>query len=373
MSDVSNAAAAPDPRSEVVFDGPFAPAGPGARVAYAWATPAVQAMLFLLSAVPVLIFAVIYSGVAIAGGEAPDASDGGLLAGSLIIQFPAWIALTLVWVRQFERRSLASAGFCGPAPFKRYAIGVAVGVGAIFAMGALSAPFAPQDEVMPAPSFAALATLPWLLTIAGVLLLFVVQSASEEIAFRGWMLSALGLRRGVVIATAVSTLAFAALHVHFFRADTLEITMILVVVVAIATLWGWLGRKGLIGGGVLGVLLLAVTPWSLTPGDLLFGAVAMTAIGFVGLFLALWAVNERSIYGVCGIHFAFNAAAVVVGMIMATGEDPGISPWGAFVKTLGEATATAGEASLAGAAVQLLVFAALSGAMLYRLKRKAGP
>ncbi len=314
----SPAAAASTPERE----GVYAPIAAGSRVTYVWATPIAQIGMYLVSVVPALIVAVavIVPVMVASGGAMP--TDGTLpaevelpaLVTALAVQFPVWALFIVIWVKGFERRSLASAGFRGPRVLQQYGVGLAVGLGIAVLLALLSPLVDPAvvEETGEALDFARVLQPDWLVMLTGVLALFLVQGACEEIAFRGWMLSAVAARRGVIAGIVMNIVVFGALHAHVFA-------------------------SGLIPGGA-----------------------AIVALTCVGLFLSLWAVAERSLAGVCGIHGAFNATIVLVGMVVSGAADPEATPGQVLLDTIREATALEGDSSSAGALLQLAVFAGLS-------------
>jgi hypothetical protein len=103
------------------------------------------------------------------------------------------------------------------------------------------------------------------------------------------------------------------------------------------------------------------------------GLAAISALTCIGLFLSLWALRERSIIGVCGVHGGFNASILVLGMIGAVAADPTVTPGGALIETFQAATTQSGDASAAGAVLQLAVFAGLSALVWLRLRRGPQP
>jgi membrane protease YdiL (CAAX protease family) len=286
--------------------------------------------MYLLSAAPALILAAIPVIIIAASGGAPVGEGGAIdpavelptLVIAILAQFPAWAALVIAWVVSFERRSLATAGFRGPGALGKYGLGLAVGLGIALAL-AIASPFVDPSAAMDTTDFdvSHLARPEWLVMLGGVVLMFLMQGACEEIAFRGWMMSSVAARWGLVGGVAMNIGTFGLFHIHVFA-------------------------SGLVAGGA-----------------------AILALTVVGLFLSLWAIQERSIAGVCGVHGAFNAAIVVLGMVGTAGADPEASPGDVLLQTIREATALSGDGSAAGAMLQLLVFAALSGLVWLRIRR----
>jgi membrane protease YdiL (CAAX protease family) len=314
--------------------GPFGPIAPGSRVTYVWATPLAQIGMYLISVVPALIVTAAVVVPLMLASETPVTADGTLppqielwvLLTALIIQFPAWAIFIAFWVKGFERRSLASAGLRGPFALKQYGIGLLAGIGVAVVLALLS-PFVDSEAAIQAEEGFEAARLlepQWLLMMSGVVALFLVQGACEEIAFRGWMMSAVAARRGMVMGVIVNIAVFGALHAHVFA-------------------------SGLVAG-----------------------TAAIIALTCVGLFLSLWAIAERSIAGVCGLHGAFNATIVIFGIIGMAASSPDATPGQVLLDTIREATALEGDASSAGALLQFAVFAAFS-ALIWRWLRTRRP
>ncbi len=172
----------------------------------------------------------------------------------LIFVFGAGALIALLWVRFIENRPLASMGLVGRAALPRFMRGLVMGlifcavvVFSIFALGG-------YDIAAIAP---ALQSPPALLMIGLLLIGFIVQGSTEEILMRGWVMSAMASRFGLIIAVLVNSTVFAALH---------------------------LGNEG-----------LDHINW-----------IAMANIVLVGIFLSFYAIREGSLLGVFGWHAAWN-------------------------------------------------------------------
>lgn len=157
---------------------------------------------------PVLGFSPILQSLGLENAERDPVGFAGLVA-FLLFAFIGTAVLVFVWVRWVERRSLASIGLGlagGPGLLLRgHAVGIVTAV-AVVAGVALGGGYVVGDV---GPAFGSARAL---FGIVVLLLSFVVQAGSEEILFRGWMLSA-GARRGhPAIAVGLSTLLFTFLH-----------------------------------------------------------------------------------------------------------------------------------------------------------------
>ena len=172
----------------------------------------------------------------------------------LFVMFGASSALMVLWVRFVENRPLASMGLRKQAALKRFGRGVLWGLAfnaavifTIYALGGYE-----LKAIAPALK------VPGALGIIALFFLgFTVQGSSEEIMMRGWVLSAMAARFGLVVAVLANAVVFAALH---------------------------LGNEG-----------LGHVNW-----------IAMLNIVLVGIFLSLYALREGSLLGVFGWHAAWN-------------------------------------------------------------------
>jgi len=127
----------------------------------------------------------------------------------LLLPFAALGLVVLAWVRFVERRPLASIGLTGGRATQTFALGLLTGVAmvttmvaAIWLVGSLA-----TDGI--GPAFRSQAALGG---IAVLLECFALQSSAEEILFRGWMLSAIAEKFGIVFAVVLSSLTFTFLH-----------------------------------------------------------------------------------------------------------------------------------------------------------------
>ena len=150
-----------------------------------------------------------------------------------------------------------------------------------------------------------------------------VQGPAEEVAFRGWVLQTLGVRLGVPAGVLLSSLGFAAMH-------------------------------------------LQVAGWT---------AYYLAEVFLFGLFCALYALYEGSLWGVCALHAAWNwAFANVLGL-----EDYGRGgvPGGTLVDLRDTSAPLPGAlpggpttGNLAGIVVHLLAIAAVLALAWWRAANK---
>ena len=173
------------------------------------------------------------------------------------------IAAFFLWVRFVEKRKVHPLGFDEKKRGRAYFSGAALGIFAVLLIVAVLQ-FTGSLEVRPAASLSPGTGLLALLSVAG----WAVQSASEEIAVRGWLIPTLGVRLGPLAAV-------------------------------------------LLTGGVFGVLHL------LNPGVSVLSFINLCLSGF---FFALFAIYSGDLLGVCGLHMGWNFAQSSLFGLSVSGE-----------------------------------------------------
>ncbi|PWE16634.1 hypothetical protein DDZ18_12795 [Marinicauda salina] len=318
----------------------YAPWPEGSRRTWGWAAIALVVVSYFVSALPIGIGVVVFTVQRTMAGAGPAEIEAAL-AGStmsfliplLLAQFVLWGGLAIAWAKLFEKRTLASLGLVLRGWSRRYGGGLLVGVGLVVvltlgvglvATGAPEAADAGELELAGA-DWSRLAETGILLALVGVAAVFLIQGAAEELVFRGWLMSTLVARWGRVAGVVASCLVFMLFHAHVF-----------------------------ISG-------------------LAFGAVAMLGVGATGVFFAVYALWTRNIVGVAAVHGAFNASAVIGPVAGRLAAEPD-RPLGDIVSEVFEsATGMAGPEAVAVGPelfVQLVLFGALSGIMVWRLSRR---
>lgn len=236
----------------------------------------------------------------------------------LIVSFGVLLLALWGWVWGYEGRGFASLGFASPFGGARYGRGFLLGAASFAAaVGLLAAPGLLRTEGDGARNgFAGVAALgPVLLVLPG----WLVQGAAEEIVTRGWLMNVIAVRSRPWVGVAAAAAVFGLMH-------------------------------------------------SLNPGVNPFGVLNTV---LVGVFLALYALTEGGLWGVCAWHSAWNwVQGNVFGLSVS-----GVTPLGGAVvdfATVGpdwftggaygvEAGAAATVVLLLGIAVILLVARGRSG------------
>lgn len=185
-------------------------------------------------------------------GDAPSRTG---LAWSLILicSFGPFYLFIWAWLRLYERRPFWTLGFELPGWAAKYLRGVAAGLtcfGAAVAVMAACGYVAPEQGPAQSQGLGAVGGV--LAVLAG----WVVQGAAEEVVCRGWVLPVIGARYRAWLGVLISSLVFTILH-------------------------------------------------GLNPN---LSAVALLNLFLVGLFLALYALAEGGLWGVCAWHTAWNWA-----------------------------------------------------------------
>jgi membrane protease YdiL (CAAX protease family) len=200
----------------------------------------------IVAGIPTFVQAFAYLMPRVTSGQSPFDLINDMLADQsivLVALFMTWLLIltTIIYIRRIEKRPVSTIGLSRGRIVRRYIAGFAVGV-----------------------MLVGLTALPELLTeklgwkgftpiVAVYLAAFMIQGASEEVLFRGFLLSAMSRRIGVTWAAVLSSALFAVMHV---------VTI----------------------GGVLDVV----------------------QIFMVGLLLAMITVRTNSLWMACGVHSAWN-------------------------------------------------------------------
>lgn len=172
------------------------------------------------------------------------------LVSFLLLPFAALGLAVIAWTLFVERRPLSSIGLAAPHRVRTFALGQLTGVAMATAIvvGAWAAGGFEAGAI--GPAFASPAALG---SIALLLGSFALQSSVEELLFRGWMLSAIGAKFGVVWGVILSTAVFVLLH---------------------------FGRHA--------------------------GPVFAINVGLFAVFACSWALTTRNIFGAMGWHAGWN-------------------------------------------------------------------
>jgi uncharacterized protein len=182
----------------------------------------------------------------------PPLVSGGIFALLLIGQFLPIALIVWAWLATWERRPFWTLGLERGRALPRFLVGVGVGLGLYSLALGISALLGYIEPEVGNPAHEGAAA------IGGVLLVtlgWVVQGGTEEVVCRGWLLQATGLRRpwlGVLL----SSLLFSALH--SFNAN--------------------------------------------------IGPIAFLNLMLFGVLASLYALYEGGLWGVCGMHAAWNWA-----------------------------------------------------------------
>lgn len=184
----------------------------------------------------------------------PPLVSGLALSLQLIVAFGAMILCIWLWVRFYEQRSFTTLGFEPGRILFLYGRGLLIGLAAFAAtvgLMALLGYIAIEDSD---PAQVGLAAL------GGVVIVFfpgwLIQGAAEEIFTRGWMLPTLSARYRVWVGLLISSLFFAFMH-------------------------------------------------ALNPN---LSILATINLALYGLFGALYALREESLWGICAFHSIWNWA-----------------------------------------------------------------
>ncbi|WP_343685480.1 type II CAAX endopeptidase family protein [Asticcacaulis sp.] len=225
----------------------YEPRRPNSRRTWTWAAIVLTIVFIFLGQMPGAI-ALLLAGMPL------DAGIDWRADALILLTFAPITVVFLLWNWLFERRGAAALGFNGQG-LKRYGRGLSIGFGfAAVVVGAIWLLGGYRFEGFGAWERPAVMTF---VPIAAVFVGFMVQGATEEVAFRGYLMQVVASRHGIFWGIGVSMVLFSALHA-------------------------------------------ANIPPS---NELVLG---LTNIVLVGIFFSLYAIHERSLWGVCAWHSAWN-------------------------------------------------------------------
>lgn len=306
----------------------YAPWATGARPSWGWAAILLVLAFYLAATILYVLGQLVWIGASqgadvFTDPEALTAALGalppaGVLFALLLLLFGGWGGLTLAWTGMFERRGLASIGLGHEKARARFLGGLAwaaaIIVALALAVGLIGLLFPVEiTEDKAGADWSRLADPAIWLVFAGIAAFFVFQGGIEEVVFRGWLMSTLAARWGRTAGVIATTLAFTAFHVHVFLSGFAN------------------------------------------------GLAALTGIFMTGLFLAVFALRQGSIWGVVGLHGGFNALTLLGPVAYALARQPETPVGEVIASVFEQATGmTGGAAFQPQALAQALVFGVLA-------------
>lgn len=232
---------------------------------------------------------------------------------SLTIGFGMATVLIFLYVKFKEKRTIASLGFEKDGFVKKYLIGFLVGLG-LFTLAVLLGVVFGGIKLSINPSG-------FKFHIIGVILFgFLIQGATEEILCRGWLMQALGAKYTPVFAVVISSLFFMILH-----------------------------------GANPGITLLP-----------------LINLALFGVFAAVYTINEKGLWGICGFHSAWNwVQGSVYGIKVSGTTVPGGSVLNSEIIS-GKDLINGGAFGIEGSIVCSVIFLIATVAIVMMMKRKEG-
>ncbi len=195
----------------------------------------------------------------------------------VIGSFTVVACIFALWIRFFERDNFASVGFVTTAkPVRHYLLGM---LSAAFMSGLTVGVVVLLGGYVEEQTFTI--DLRDLIPILVLLFAFILQSATEEFVFRGWMMGRIAARFGIAAGVIANSALFALMHFDLDAPDSVS------------------------------------TAYTL----MLAGSAFMFAV-----FLSLLAIKEKSIWGACAWHAVWNWSFITCFGLPTTGLDLGLTP-----------------------------------------------
>jgi len=202
-----------------------------------------------------------------------EANSYPAVAYQLIVFFGLMIILCLAYNRFVRKKRPADIGLNGNA-FGRFGRGFLYGiamqlltVAVIYVSGGYEIDIS-NSALLNIPELGLAVIMPPVILLIG----FLIQGSSEEVLMRGWLMQEVAERHGVKLAIIFNTIVFSLLH-----------------------------------------------GFNIPVGPVLF--LGLVNIALVAIFFSFYALNERSIWGVCGWHAAWNWLMGVGLGLKVSGQD----------------------------------------------------
>ncbi|ENK1242139.1 CPBP family intramembrane metalloprotease [Clostridium botulinum] len=165
----------------------------------------------------------------------------------LITGFLFSTLIVFFWVKKREKRSISGLGFCREGFIRKYISGFVVGI-ILFSLVVIVLTVTGHINLVNGLNLKSL--LPLMIVLPG----WIIQSATEEILVRGWLMNVLGAKYNITIGLIFSSLLFALLH--FFNPNV----------------------------SFVAILNLFIT----------------------GIVFGLYVIKTKNLWGACGLHAAWN-------------------------------------------------------------------
>lgn len=163
------------------------------------------------------------------------------------------IGIFFLWVKLIEKRHIVTLGFSEEKRLQKFLVGIIIGISSItiitivlYIVGAIQLDISQKNDT-DTDTYSYFSMLV-------ILLGWLIQSASEEISIRGWLIPSICRRHSASIAILITSIIFGILHLFVPVASVLSFTN----------------------------LVLS------------------------GMFFALYAIKQKGIWGVWGCHFGWN-------------------------------------------------------------------
>lgn len=289
----------------------------GVRTTWVWAVPILLVVFFFVGQIIAVVPAV-ESGMI----HEDEIEAYPNILYMLTVIFGSVLLILGLWVRFFERKSLASIGMV-LEPKGKAKLGWGYGIGLLMATSSVVGIWALGGYKIEGPQdFTLVSYVPIFLLALG----FLVQSSVEEIMFRGWMLSRMSERFGLWAGVLSNATLFTLMHVEFSGEEAFS----------------------LIDFSIFTIMTMLFS-----------------------IFLSFLAIRQKSVWGACAWHAAWNWSFITWFGLPTTGIALDITPlWVDLVMVEGQANwLTGGAVGPENSAITMVVLL-IGCVLLYRSVRK---
>ncbi|EJO5347349.1 CPBP family intramembrane metalloprotease [Clostridium botulinum] len=230
----------------------------------------------------------------------------------LITGFLFSTLLVFLWVKKCEKRSVAGMGFCREGFVRKYISGFIFGI-ILFSLVVIVLIVTGHINLVNGLNLNNI--VPLIVILPG----WMIQSATEEVLVRGWLMNVLGAKYNITIGLIFSSLLFALLH--FFNPN--------------------------------------------------ISLVAIVNLFITGIVFGLYVIKTRNLWGACGLHAAWNFFQGNIFGFEVSGMETGIASL-MKLRLVGSKLFTGGSFGPEAGIACTIVLCLCTIILLYKIKKSYG-